>query len=81
MNLEIQGGTVDPVIRPVRGDERLAEITEGRLTGLSDVLLAHQDPHPLAVLPPAQGTDSLIVAAEAPLRLLGQLDLGDEGAG
>ena len=33
MNREIQVGTVDPVIGPVDGDERLAEIAQGGFAG------------------------------------------------
>ena len=33
------GGTVDPVIGPVDGDERLAEIAQGGFAGGSDVLV------------------------------------------
>lgn len=34
-----------PVVRSPDGDERLAELPQGRLTGVPDVLFAHQDPH------------------------------------
>ena len=33
------GGTVDPVVGPVDGDERLAEIAQGGLAGGPSVLL------------------------------------------
>ena len=36
-----------PVIGPVESDERLAEIAQGGLTGVPDVLLGHHNPHPL----------------------------------
>ena len=39
------GGTVDPVIGPVDGDERLAEIAQGGFARGSDVLFGHHDPH------------------------------------
>ena len=82
---------MDPVIRPVDGDKRLAEIAQGGLTGLSGVLLGHHDPHwaPVQVdhlavadlvLHPTEGVDAEGVAAGAPLRLLGELDLGDQVA-
>ena len=38
-----RGRTVDPVIGPVDGDERLAEIAQGGFGGLSDVLFGHED--------------------------------------
>ena len=34
---------MDPVISPVDGDERCAEIAEGGFGGLSDVLFGHED--------------------------------------
>jgi hypothetical protein len=33
-----RGGSVDPVIGPIHGDERVAEITKGGLVGVTDVL-------------------------------------------
>ena len=73
-------GTVDPVVSPVHGNERLAEITQGGLIGVSEVLFGDQDPH-RAILQPGQSMDANSVAAEAPFRLLGQLDLSDQAAG
>jgi hypothetical protein len=35
------GGTVHPIIRPVYGDERLAEIAQGGFAGRPEVLLGH----------------------------------------
>ena len=86
------GGTVDPVIGPVYGDERLAEIAQGGFARGSEVLFGHHDPYRPAihvdhlavadlVLQPAEGMDAEGVAADAPFRLLGHLDLGDQGAG
>src|SRR5438045_9598699 len=43
------GGAVDPVIGPVYGDERLAEIAQGGFGRGADVLFSHQDADP----PPA----------------------------
>lgn len=37
------GGTVDPVIGSVDGDERRAEVAEGGFGGLSNVLFGHED--------------------------------------
>ena len=39
------GGTVDPVVGPVDGDERLAEIAQGGFARGSDVLFGHHDPY------------------------------------
>src|SRR5207302_602359 len=39
------GRTVDPVIGPVDGDERLAEIAQGGFARGSDVLFGHHDPY------------------------------------
>jgi hypothetical protein len=36
---------VDPVIGPVYGDERLAEIAQGGFAGASEVLFGPYDPH------------------------------------
>ena len=36
---------MDPVIGPVDGDERLAEIAQGGFAGPADVLFGHHDPH------------------------------------
>ena len=38
------------VIGPVYGDERLAEITQGRFSGVPGVLFSDHDPYPLSVL-------------------------------
>ena len=39
------GGTVDPVIGPVYGDERLAEIAQGGFAGGPTCCFGHHDPH------------------------------------
>ena len=39
------GGTMDPVICPAYGDERLAEIAQGGFGRGSDVPFSHHDPH------------------------------------
>ena len=63
------GGAVDPVVGPVDGDERLAEIAQGRLAVGPGVLLGHHDPYRPAirvdhlavadlVLHPADGVDA-----------------------
>ncbi len=85
------GGTVDPVVGPVDGDEALAEIAQGGLARGSDVRFGHHDPYRPAflvdhlavadlVLHLAQGMDARGIAADAQFRLLGHLDLGDQGA-
>ena len=74
------GRAVYPEVGSPHGDERAAEITQGRLTGLPGVPLAHHHPHPLPVLQPADGLSAVAVTADAELRLLGHLDLGDQGA-
>ena len=82
---------MDPVVGPVDGDERLAEIAQGGFARGSDVLLGHHDPYrpPIRVdhlavadlvLHPAEGMDAEGVVADAQFRLLGHLDLGDQAA-
>ena len=71
---------MDPEIGPVDGDEGLAEIAQGGFAGVAGVLFGDHDPH-RSVLQPAQGMDPVGVAAQAPLRLFGHLDLGDQVAG
>jgi hypothetical protein len=82
---------VDRIVGPVDRDERLAEIAHGRLTGVSDVPFRHHDPQRPAipkdhlavadlVLQPAEGMGADGVVADAQLRLLGHLDLGDDAA-
>src|SRR5207245_2004489 len=61
------------------GDEGLAEIAQGGLTGVPDVLFGHQDPHQ-SILQPGEGMDADTVAAGAPWRLLADLDLGNQAA-
>ncbi len=51
------GGTVDPVVGPVDGDQRLAEVVQGRLARGSDVPLGDHDPDR-----PAVRVDDLAVA-------------------
>ena len=73
------GGTVDPVVGPVHGDERLAEIAQGGFAGAVKLLFGHQDPH-RPILQPAEAMEAESVVAKAPCRLFGDLDLGDEVA-
>jgi hypothetical protein len=71
-----RGGTVNPVIGPVDGDERLAEIAQGGFARGSDLLFGQHDPYrpPIRVehlavadliLHPAEGMDAAGVAADA----------------
>src|SRR5262245_40656726 len=71
---------MDPVVGAVYRDKCLAEITKARFAGATEVLFGHQDPHQAAIVKPAQGMDTAGVMPDSPLRLLGQLDLGDEVA-
>ncbi len=71
---------MDPVIGSVYGDERLAEITQCGLTGVSDMPFGHQDPN-RSIFQPGEGMDANSVAAEAPHRLLVHLDFSDQAAG
>ena len=82
------GGTVDPVIGPIDGDERVPEVTHSGFAPRSDVRLGDHDPYRAAlrvddlavadlVVRPAEGMHAEGVVADAEFRLLGQLDLGD----
>src|SRR4029450_1638098 len=84
-------GTMDPVVGPVDGDERLAEIAQGGFGRGSDVLFGHHDPYraPVQVdhlavadlvLHPAEAVDAAGVAVDAPFRLPRQFDLAEQGA-
>ena len=86
-----RGGTVDPVIGPVDGDQPLAEIAQGGFGRGSDVLFGQHDPYRPAVrvdnlavadlvLHPADAMGAERVLADAQFRLLGHLDLGDQVA-
>lgn len=82
-----------PVIGPVDGDERGAEVAQSRLDGRSDVLFGHQDADWSVirvdyltvsdlVLYRGEGTDAEGVVADAPFwRPLREFGLGDEIAG
>ena len=81
-----------PEISPAHGDERFAEVAQGGLCRGPDVLFGHHDPHRPAflvdhlavadlVLQPAERMGALVIAVNAPFRLLGQLDLSDQAAG
>ena len=72
---------VNTEVGPVDGDERLAKVVQGRLVALPDVRFVQHHPHALAVLQFAQGIDAPVVTADAPRRLFGHLDLGNQVAG
>ena len=57
---------VNAEVGAVDGDERLAQIVEGRLVALPDLRLDQHDAHALAVLELADGIDALVTAADAP---------------
>ena len=71
------GGAVHPVVRSPDVDERAAEITQRRFSGLPGVLLSHYQPYPFPVLQPAQGLSAVAVIANAPLWLLTHLSFCD----
>ena len=84
-------GSWTPKSVPYTRDERLAEIAQGGLAAGPELLFGHHDPHrpPILVdhlavadlvLQPADAVDARLVAADAQLRLLGHLDLGDQVA-
>jgi len=74
------GGAARPEVRPVGGDERLAEVLQGGLAGVFDLLLEQYDPVRPSTLLPVDGTDTTALGAHADLRLLVHLDLGDPGS-
>ena len=48
MNLEIEVGTVHPLVGPVYRDEGLAEIAQGRFASPVERLLGDPDPHSIS---------------------------------
>ena len=72
--------TVNPVVRPIYRDERLAEIAKCRLASSANVRFGHEDPHQAGVVKLAEGMQTEGVVAHSPLRLLGQFDLSDQVA-
>ena len=91
VNLEIHVGLWIPKSVSYTEMSASLEITQRGLARGSDVLFGHHDPHRprvrvdhLAVadlvLHSAEAVDALLIAADAQLRLLGHLDLGDQVA-
>ena len=74
-------GAVHPEIRPVHGDERLAEFVQAGVAGMFDLPFREHDPDRLPRFPPTDGMGADAVVTEAELRFLGHLDLGDHPAG
>jgi hypothetical protein len=82
---------VDPVIGPVDGDESFAEISQSGFAGGSDLPFGHHHPCRSAiqidhlaiadlVFQLAEAMDANGIAVDAPCRLLGHLDFGDQVA-
>ena len=73
------GGTVDPEVSAVDGDERLADIAQGGLVVESQLRLGQHDPgRPTIRL--ADSVDAERILVKTPLRLLGRPDFGDQPA-
>ena len=70
-----------PVVGPVGGDERLAQVLQGGVAGVFDLLLEQYDPVRVSTLLPVDGADAAALGAHSDLRLLVHLDLGDQVAG
>ena len=67
---------VHTVVRPVGGDECLADVLQGGLAGVLDLAFGQDDPNPVSALGRADPT----ARTQAELRLPGHLDLGHEPA-
>ena len=74
------GGTVDPVIGAVNGDERLADIAQGGFAVEPQLRLGQHDPGRPAILHLADPMDAARIPVKPPFRLLGRLDFGDQPA-
>src|SRR5437762_13677837 len=71
---------MDPVVGTPDGDERLTQIAQGGLTRVFNVPFSYQHAHEPWLLQLAEGVATKGVVVDAPFRLLGQLNLGDQGA-
>jgi len=69
---EVQLRAVHAVVRPVGGDECLADVLQGGLAGVLDLAFGQDDPNPISALGRADPT----AWTQAELRLLDHLDLG-----
>src|SRR5512135_1455401 len=67
------------VVGSVTRNEAVAEIAQRR-RALTDALFTEHDAH-APILPLADRVDSSFITAEAPRRLFGELDVGDQVAG
>src|SRR5262249_20147464 len=74
------GGTVDPVVCSVYGDQRRADIPQGGFIFGSYLPLGQPDARSLRILQLADRMGTHGVVTEAPLRLRRRLDLGDQPA-
>src|SRR5690606_24139459 len=75
------GRVVHAVIGPVQGNERRAELTQGGLVAVADLLLAEHGAYALAAFQLAQAVGAELVATDAIRWLFGHFDLGDQIAG
>ena len=71
------GGAPQPVVGPVDGDECLPDVVDGGLVGVLDLRFGQGEAHRRPVFRRADAA----APAQAELRLLVQLDLGDDPAG
>jgi hypothetical protein len=73
-------GTVDPVVGPVDGDERIADIAQSGVAIESQPRFGQHDPGRSATLHLADRVGARGVLVNPPLRLLAHLDFGDQPA-
>jgi hypothetical protein len=71
-------GTMDPVVGPVDGDERIADITQSGVAIESQLRFGQHDPGRSATLHLADRVGAHGVLVNPPLRLLAHLDFGDQ---
>ena len=74
------GGTMDPVIGPVDGDERLADIAQRGFAVEPQRLLGQHDSGRRAILHLADPVAAARILVKPPFRLLGRLGFGDQPA-
>src|SRR5690348_2919089 len=73
-------GTVDPEVRPVYIDQRLADIAQGRFAPGSHLPFGQHHTDPVSTLQSPDRMGANGVVAKAPSRLLGCLDLSNQPA-